>query len=105
MDISRIGQENVNDAVELSKALDSGAAKKASAEATQSLIAETDSAELSSRGKELKELKEVLENLPEIREKKVAQLKKAIADGSFDPSGLEIVESMSPDLLEELISD
>lgn len=100
MDISRIGEEQVSD-IELIKGSqkdDKSKSKKTGEEALKSSTA--DKVELSSRASELNEVQRILEETPEIRQNKVEQMKKAIAEG-YNPSGLEIADAMIGDMSEE----
>lgn len=107
MDINNLnGNNGADEAVELTKAL--GAAEsyaKSNKTAAKDVSKAADSSELSAKALELNEVRKVLDNIPEIRENKVAQLKKAIADGSFDPSGSEIADSFSDEFIEELLKE
>ena len=53
-----------------------------------------DSVELSQEAKTMGKAMEVLENLPDIREGKVAEIKERIANGTYQVDGKKIAEKM-----------
>jgi negative regulator of flagellin synthesis FlgM len=53
-------------------------------------INKSDQVHLSGKAKELDELKQVIQQMPEIRTDKVAALRKAIEDGSYQVDSLKI---------------
>lgn len=61
-------------------------------------------AEISTETREnkLKEIVELLEKVPDVREKKVAALKKAIEDGTYDVKGEEVAKKMIKEGIGEL---
>lgn len=59
---------------------------------------------LSEKAREIKEAKKLLDSVPEIREEKVAQLRKQIENGTYEVKGKEIaVKMVKESLLDELL--
>ena len=58
----------------------------------------SDKIEISESAKDFQVAMKALEDRPEIREDKVAELKKKIADGSYKPSAQDIVKKMLNDI-------
>lgn len=59
---------------------------------------------LSEKAREIKEAKKLLDSVPEVREEKVAQLKKQIENGTYEIKGKKIaVKMVRESLLDELL--
>lgn len=66
--------------------------------------AKADTVELSDMGKRVQEAHNQLENIPDIREDKVAQLREQIENGTYEPDAEKVAEKMLSDsLLKDLI--
>ncbi len=57
-------------------------------------INQSDQVHLSGKAKELEELKQIIQQMPEIRTDKVEALKKAIQEGSYQVDSLKIAGKM-----------
>ncbi|SHJ66427.1 flagellar biosynthesis anti-sigma factor FlgM [Paramaledivibacter caminithermalis] len=53
-----------------------------------------DKIEISSKAKDFQVAMNAFKNLPDVREEKVADIKKAIASGTYNPSAEEIIDKM-----------
>ena len=60
--------------------------------------------ELSSDVKDFNQIKKVLDNIPEVREDKVQQLKKQINEGTYNVSGEKIAEKMVSESLLDIFA-
>ncbi len=57
-------------------------------------ISQSDQVHLSGKAKELDELKQIIQQMPEIRTDKVEALKKAIQEGSYQVDSLKVAGKM-----------
>ena len=63
----------------------------------------SDQVKLSSRSKEFNRIKEVVENTPDERENKVAELKASIQDGSYSVDSEAVAQNMIQEHIIDLI--
>ncbi len=63
----------------------------------------SDQVQLSSRSKEFNRIKEVVENTPDERENKVAELKASIQDGSYSVDSEAVAQNMIQEHIIDLI--
>jgi len=77
---------------------------QATTEKTEKQPTKTDTVVLSDAAKRIQEAKKVLDEIPDIREDKVAQLKEQIENGTYEIDEQKIADKMLKDsLLNELI--
>jgi negative regulator of flagellin synthesis FlgM len=55
------------------------------------------------REKRLREIRELLEKVPDVREEKVAALKTAIEDGTYEVKGKKVAEKMIKEGIDEYV--
>jgi negative regulator of flagellin synthesis FlgM len=67
----------------------------------QSVGLSPDEAQFSVDGEKVQQLKTDLSGLPDLRQDKVAALKQAIREGSYNVSDQQIAQAMSPELLDK----
>jgi negative regulator of flagellin synthesis FlgM len=62
---------------------------------TNSISRGTDGVEISSIGRDIQTAKTAVKNSPDVRENRVAELKKKIASGTYDVSGESFAEKLA----------
>jgi negative regulator of flagellin synthesis FlgM len=67
-------------------------------------VSKGEKVELSQKSKEIQKIKKLAEESPEIREKKVAELKQKIEQGTYNVKGEKVAQKILEDLLLDLIS-
>lgn len=67
-------------------------------------FSQSENVELSNNVKDYSQIKKVLENVPDVREDKVQQLKKQINEGTYNVSGEKIAEKMVSEALLDIIA-
>jgi negative regulator of flagellin synthesis FlgM len=67
-------------------------------------FSKSENVELSNNVKDYSQIKKVLENVPDVREDKVQQLKKQINEGTYNVSGEKIAEKMVSEALLDIIA-
>jgi len=75
-----------------------------SPEKTSNEFIKEDKVVLSSKAKEIQEAKKILDSTPDVREKKITQLKKQIENGTYEIDGKKIaVKMIKESLLNEVL--
>jgi len=64
---------------------------------------EDDHVQLSSKAKELQRIKDSLENVPEVRREKVAELKAACENGTYQPDSSKTAENILKESIIDLL--
>jgi negative regulator of flagellin synthesis FlgM len=79
--------------------------KVAHGKKTQKQSSKVDRVEISTeaRQREFTEIKELLDKVPDVREEKVAALKTAIEDETYDVKGKEIAKKMIEESIDEFV--
>ena len=72
---------------------------ESSSEQPEKQPVKADTVELSDMGKRVQEAHKQLENIPDIREDKVAQLKEQVENGTYQPDAEEVADKMIKDSL------
>ena len=60
-----------------------------------------DEVQFSVDGEKVQQLKANLDGLPDLRQDRIAALKQAIEEGSYNVSGQQVAQAMSPELLDK----
>lgn len=68
-----------------------------------SAAAVTEKVDLSSRAKDIQQVRQILEDIPDVREDKVAELKRQIDNGTYQVNADKIAEKMVSESLIDLI--
>jgi len=71
---------------------------------TGGAFSQSENVELSNNVKDYSQIKKVLENIPDVREDKVQQLKKQISEGTYNVNGEKIATKMVSESLLDIFA-
>ncbi|MDK2919904.1 MAG: negative regulator of flagellin synthesis FlgM [Candidatus Petromonas sp.] len=78
----------------IQKVLGAYKSKMAKTEKTKQVIGGKDKIEISDKAKDFQLAMNAFKKLPEVRDKKVEEIKKQIASGTYNPEAKEVVDKM-----------